>query len=450
MIDALADPTHKDPFIAKPPWKVETQIEWLLREPGKKKKKEPVEETLPEKTHSERRKFRADAGVREEAAILAARADAESRAVAHALVRNASFTSFHGNNDASDDWGWEEVSTHGHGGSQASSRAEVTVEKSPDTKKGKKQEPKQKQVKNNEKGKASLNKGKTRCIEHKPAGQASVSAAAASMTNLTVSGGLSTKKTVPRPAILPVPVAPITDTPVPPTAVVSAPPTPAKKDKRKGKRERAVGRLAAEDGRGGLMTQDCLSIEGGAAAYAQALPTAAAHAVAAQVAQLQRQQREELQVSIEAQQRARFHDASPGSPAGAPQWTQGSQHFVPRYKDPQQFVPQFSDQAQQARFTPQYQHHAQQAAPNGFAPYSRPGSNATPQTQNHSPPQSVQGHPNPDANGDDSVSRTNTGNDTWNDDTAVPGNPGKQTRKGKRERAQDRARRMAEDEAAAA
>jgi hypothetical protein len=198
------------------------------------------------------------------------------------------------------------------------------------------------------------------------------------------------------------------------------------------------------------MTQDCLPIEGGAAAYAQALPTAAAHAVAAQVAQLQRQQREELQVSIEAQQRARFHDASPGSPAGAPQWTQGSQHFVPRYKDPQQFVPQFSDQAQQARFTPQYQHHAQQAAPNGFAPYSRPGSNATPQTQNHSPPQSVQGHPNPDANGDDSVSRTNTGNDTWNDDTAIPGNPGKQTRKGKRERAQDRARRMAEDEAAAA
>ena len=70
------------------------------------------------------------------------------------------------NNDASDDWGWEEVSTHGHGGSQASSRAEVTVEKSLDTKKGKKQEPKQKQVKNNEKGKASLGKGKTRCISN--------------------------------------------------------------------------------------------------------------------------------------------------------------------------------------------------------------------------------------------------------------------------------------------
>ena len=287
-------------------------------------------------------------------------------------------------------------------------------------------------------------------IEHKPAGQASVSAAAASMTNLTVSGGLSTKKTVPRPAILPVPVAPIMDTPVPPTAVVSAPPTPAKKEKRKGKRERAVGRLAAEDGRGRFDDSRLFAHRGRRGGLCAGVTHRGGHTRSRRRLRSFSDSNGRSFKSLSRRSNARGFTTRLPVSAGAPQWTQGSQHFVPRYKDPQQFVPQFSDQAQQARFTPQYQHHAQQAAPNGFAPYSRPGSNATPQTQNHSPPQSVQGHPNPDANGDDSVSRTNTGNDTWNDDTAIPGNPGKQTRKGKRERAQDRARRMAEDEAAAA
>ena len=78
VVDALADPAHKDPFQEKPPWKVAFKVKWPLRgAPGKEPVlDDPVEVPPP----SARARWRLEAGAREAAAAAAAAAEAKGEA----------------------------------------------------------------------------------------------------------------------------------------------------------------------------------------------------------------------------------------------------------------------------------------------------------------------------------------------------------------------------------
>jgi serine/threonine protein phosphatase PrpC len=87
VVDALADPAHKDPFQEKPPWKVAFKVKWPLRgAPGKEPVlDDPVEVPPP----SARARWRLEAGAREAAAAAAAAAEARERAEAVEAARRA-------------------------------------------------------------------------------------------------------------------------------------------------------------------------------------------------------------------------------------------------------------------------------------------------------------------------------------------------------------------------
>ena len=119
VVDALADPSHKDPFQTKPPWKVKFKVKWPLRgAPGKEPTlDDPVEVPPP----SARARWRLEAPAREAAAAAAAAAEARERAEV-AERRGARVGSAPGflpngadalNEALNDGGGWEEVPSSG-------------------------------------------------------------------------------------------------------------------------------------------------------------------------------------------------------------------------------------------------------------------------------------------------------------------------------------------------
>ena len=128
VVDALADPAHKDPFFVKPPWKTAFKVKWPLRgAPGKEPLLDDPESCPPP---SARARWRLEAGAREEAAAAAAAADARERAEAAEAARSADAAARLGarderdgdaEGDAEDDGGgWEEVpSSHSASGARS-------------------------------------------------------------------------------------------------------------------------------------------------------------------------------------------------------------------------------------------------------------------------------------------------------------------------------------------
>ena len=400
VIDCLADPTHKDPFILKPPWKIEMPVKWLLREPSKKKKKESElskeKDTHSDKTHSERVAFRLEASARGEAAVVAAKADTLEAAAAVEAVRKqeAQLMSIEGD-DLNDSGGWEEMpSSHGYASPEK-------VLPSP--------------AKKNSKDKGKKEKGQA--VDKQ---SANAMTAVVDMGNLSVSGG--GQKPAPRP--VPVPLVPVAPVPVSLIeASQAAPTTPAKKEKRKGKRERAAERAAAEAAGGGGVS----TITAPPPPVAAQVSGEAAALVAQQMAQLAELQcrQMELQHSISSAQR----DAPPTF-QGQHMAPQGQQSLNPT----QQFHPQFQGQAQ---FN-QCQHpNAPPLPPHRFAPLQHflPPHLANPAVA-HLHSVGSTGTISP-ASSSVSLEGAGTGSDGGDGKT-------KQKRKGKRERAQERARREAE------
>ncbi len=327
VVDALADPAHKDPFFVKPPWKTAFKVKWPLRgAPGKEPLLDDPESCPPP---SARARWRLEAGAREEAAAAAAAADARERAEAAEAARSADAAARLGarderdgdaEDDAEDDGGgWEEVPSS-HSASSARSTGATplaTPLASPEKKKKKKQSQSQSQSRSNAAsepagpGLISTRDAKERRPRErqtdrdppKPRGGANAeggvaraataaAAAAADMRNLTVSG-----------AAPPPPPRPSAD---------QAPATPAKKEKRKGKRERAAERAAAE----AAAAAAAGSVEGQDVPVAAAVSGEAAALVAAQMARLAELQRQQLELQAQMEMTGGF--APVPSVLGAP------------------------------------------------------------------------------------------------------------------------------------
>jgi serine/threonine protein phosphatase PrpC len=162
VVDALADPAHKDPFFVKPPWKTAFKVKWPLRgAPGKEPLLDDPESCPPP---SARARWRLEAGAREEAAAAAAAADARERAEAAEAARSADAAARLGarderdgdaEDDAEDDGGgWEEVpSSHSASGARSTGATPLaTPLASPEKKKKKKQSQSQSQSRSNAEG----------------------------------------------------------------------------------------------------------------------------------------------------------------------------------------------------------------------------------------------------------------------------------------------------------
>ena len=258
VVDALADPAHKDPFQAKPPWKVAFKVKWPLRgAPGRA----PLTDDPDVPPPSARARWRLEAAEREAAAAAAAEAEARERAEAEAEARSAEARAADGVAASGEAWddggGWEEVPSS-HTFDARSTGA--TPLASPEKKKKKKRAPsnagtgktgsadggaakksRDEKEKKPRESRPDLPKprggvkavaiggGVARASSASPT--AAAAAAAADMRNLSVSGAAAA-------AAAPPPRAPADQ----------APATPAKKEKRKGKRERAAERARAASG----------------------------------------------------------------------------------------------------------------------------------------------------------------------------------------------------------
>ena len=472
VVDALADPAHKDPFFVKPPWKTTFKVKWPLRgAPGKEPTLDDPESCPPP---SVRARWRLEAGAREEAAAAAAAADARERAEAVEAARSADAASnarvSDGDaGDADDDGGgWEEVpSSHSASGarstgetpnatplatplaspekkkkkkqSQSQSRSNAASESTgpgPETRNAKERRPRERQTDRDRdptkpRGGANAEGGVARA--------ATAAAAAADMRNLTVSG-----------AAPPPPPRPSAD---------QAPATPAKKEKRKGKRERAAERAAAE----AAAAAAAGSVEGPDVPLAAAVSGEAAALVAAQMARLAELQRQQLELQAQMEMTGGFaQHRVPGAPHQEPLVGQfqfqgqfhpgGSASFVdparlqqhaafPRGQHPGwpqgQHPPPFHHQVPHPGPHHPFQGHAAHAAavpesrPRFEPPFATGSMAAPPLPARFSPPPAAAARPAPASPAPP---------------VAAADNPAKAKpkRKGKRERAQERARREAE------
>ena len=434
VVDALADPAHKDPFILKPPWKVAFKVKWPLRgAPGK----EPLADDPELPPPSARARWRLEAGEREAAAAAAAAAEARERAEAAEAARRADARAEEATRreivtaageTRDDGGGWEEVpSSHETRGARSTGATPLA---SPEKKKKKKHAPEKTRAGTENDGSGSADGAKksrdekerrareSRPDPPKPRGGANAAAsgvgvaraspaaaaavaaaavAAADMRNLSVSGAAA---------------------PPPPRASADqAPATPAKKERRKGKRERAAERAAAEAAAaaaaagpfGGPDVPVASVVSGGAAALA-----------AARAAEPRRARTETPR------------GLAPPSLGSEP--FRGQFHAHPGFADPAGGAGQ-QTQTQHAAF-PQGPH---PGWPPGVAPplfHQPPGANA----HRPFPVGSAAGNAPAEARASPRTSGPASARPVDADAALKP----KPKRKGKRERAQERARREAE------
>ena len=460
VVDALADPAHKDPFQEKPPWKVAFVVKWPLRgAPGKEPVlDDPVEVPPP----SARARWRLEAGAREAAAAAAAAAEARERAEAVEAARRADARSApRGVPDGADEaalndgGGWEEVPSSG------ARSAAATPLASPEKKKKKNPPPPSnaRSVEREKRGAGSVREA-SRDEKHEPPRDAragppkergganaaargggvalsaasAAAAAAVGMRNLSVSGAAASFS-APRPS------------------AEQAPATPAKKEKRKGKRERAAERAAAEAAAarcsGSISSHEYVvaTSAGPDVPVASAVSGEAAALVAAQMARLAELRRQQMELQAQM-------GMAPGF--APPPQTHAARHVSSGHFQPSQFRGNPGGVPEEARrLLGDHTQSAYAQAP-GFAPGQHPGW----------PPGSPQGPPpfhHPPAPDFDprrpfqgdarSVSGAVAGDAPALRSAPAPPAPAaaadasakaKPKRKGKRERAQERARREAE------
>jgi len=472
VVDALADPAHKDPFQEKPPWKVAFKVKWPLRgAPGKEPVlDDPVEVPPP----SARARWRLEAGAREAAAAAAAAAEARERAEALEAARRADARSApRGVPDGADEaalndgGGWEEVPSSG------ARSAAATPLASPEKKKKKKPPPPSnaRSVEREKRGAGSVREASRdeKLFEKKPprderAGRGTLqtdphtkergganaaargggvalsaasaaAAAAVGMRNLSVSGAAASFS-APRPS------------------AEQAPATPAKKEKRKGKRERAAERAAAEAAAarcsGSISSHEYVvatsagpehvpvasAVSGEAAARAQ---------MAAQMARLAELQRQQMELQ------AQMGMAQSGF---APPQTHAARHVSAGHFQPAQFRGNPGGVPEEAPSRPSDHTQSAYAQAPGFAPGQHPGWPPGGPPPFHSPPPAPDFDPRRPFQGDArSVSGAVAGDAPALRSAPAPPAPAaaadasakaKPKRKGKRERAQERARREAE------
>ena len=448
VVDALADPSHKDPFQEKPPWKVAFKVKWPLRgAPGKEPTlDDPVEVPPP----SARARWRLEAPAREAAAAAAAAAEARERAEVAEAARRADArpaprclpNGADALNEAlNDGGGWEEVPSSG------ARSAAATPLASPEKKK--KKPPPPSNAGREKRGSAEASRDE----KHEPprderAGfrkspkergganaaargggvaraASATAAAAAGMRNLSVSGA----------------AAP----PAPRPSAEQAPATPAKKEKRKGKRERAAERAAAASAAasaGSISSHEYVvaTSAGPDVPVASAVSGEAAALVAAQMARLAELQRQQMELQAQMGM----------APGFAPPQTLGARHVSGHFQ-PAQFRGNPGEYPEEVRRPSDHTQSVYAQAP-GFAPGPHPGWPPGGPPPFHHPP-APDFDPRRPFQGDASVSGAVAGDAPALRSTPAPPAPAaaadasakaKPKRKGKRERAQERARREAE------
>ena len=265
VVDALASVGHKDPFVAKAPWRSEIKARWPL---GHRKY-----DTVP--SPSARRAARTDAAAREAAVeAAAAAAAAEAAAEAETTPRRADARwadDAPGNAGAADDdEGWEEVPSSHSMRSSSANDTRATGGKGGRVGRGSGEKEKGRGARGGRGGRLGESKEKFGGEKGRGAGlgagrgagrggrggrgggvdAAATARVAAGMENLRVSAAVPAATTASAPAKIPAPRGGATEPEprgvAPAASVDSETPTKSAKPKRKGKKERAAERAARE------------------------------------------------------------------------------------------------------------------------------------------------------------------------------------------------------------
>ena len=265
VVDALASVGHKDPFVAKAPWRSEIKARWPL---GHRKY-----DTVP--SPSARRAARTDAAAREAAVeAAAAAAAAEAAAEAETTPRRAEARwadDAPGNAGAADDdEGWEEVPSSHSMRSSSANDTRATGGKGGRVGRGSGEKEKGRGARGGRGGRLGESKEKFGGEKGRGAGlgagrgagrggrggrgggvdAAATARVAAGMENLRVSAAVPAATTASAPAKIPAPRGGATEPEprgvAPAASVDSETPTKSAKPKRKGKKERAAERAARE------------------------------------------------------------------------------------------------------------------------------------------------------------------------------------------------------------
>ena len=369
VVDALADPSHKDPFQDKPPWKVKFKVKWPLRgAPGKEPTlDDPVEVPPPERARAVApggARARGGGGGGGGGGGAGTRGGRGGGAAGRRSLRAALFTKRSRRFERSFErrGGWEEVPRAARavrGGHAARLAGEEEEEAAAAVERGTREA----RVRGGEpRRKARTAPGRTRRFQEKPErarrrerrregggvarAASATAAAAAGMRNLSVSGA----------------AAP----PAPRPSAEQAPATPAKKEKRKGKRERAGRRApppSAAASAGSISSHEYIvaTSAGPDVPVASAVSGEAAALVAAQMARLAELQRQQMELQAQMGM----------APGFAPPQTLGARHVSGHFQ-PAQFRGNPGGHPEEMRRPSDHTQSVYAQAP-GFAPGPHPG-----------------------------------------------------------------------------